>query len=796
MSVYDFNHNEQDQADSHSRTLMISGYHHRQQVNGIIPSTVTNATQIKTANHPQNQNDRTIANRVQLPSTQPNGNHRGTTNATSTDHAMPAQSARPTSKTALLVKKRRTMLEQLSCFLCKGYLIDATTIDECMDSFCKSCIVIHFRTHNNCPKCGVLVHKTNPFSAIRSDKVLQDIVYKMIPGLYDDEMKRRRKFYRSLFNSSSSSDSEEEEDSISSSNPRHPHLNSERYGVVPRPKPFYKLTDMIDLTLEPQTKNDGSKIYYDNKQQSIVTSFTGVIQERQHLPLFSSVDSQQFKVYLRCPAKFTTLQLKKFIAAKFNICQDDTIHLLYLNEALKDDYSLIDVAYIYDWRGIDSMRLIYIIERNITKGAIHNDHLEHPSQRVGNARISIGASTQTVKRVCIDPHPKFYQELKGDNGQPGNGRTAQLRGEGSQANNIRNVTQPPILRSTPSSSSAAKPPSPTLNGTNKPSNSKVVESRSEIAQRYQSRKTANTANYNQPDYHSRSPGASRSDISRKVDAGSSASRLTPSNVNIGSNLYQPITASPQNKFFTARNQGNNVAQVLPFVRPGFSIATQSTASVTTQSSIMTLANFTSSCNGQAVQPRPTAPSIDATDSSKRPSMAASTTTAKLTPTTATGQRLTQSSPQLAFSFVTERGITIVRRLHNPDGTPMTSSSVFGNRPLMPQSSAPTSMAPALPSSTIQRSEQIGSSSGYRTGLESMKATSSDHTITVSKDPQVSTDSSRSNMITRPAAEHSSIGNINLTHRHLTKVKPVYRTFVDPTKIKSPNLKKINHPARH
>ena len=46
------------------------------------------------------------------------------------------------------------------------------------------------------PECETLIHKTNPLFGIRSDKTLQDIVYKLVPGLHKDEMIRRQSFFR------------------------------------------------------------------------------------------------------------------------------------------------------------------------------------------------------------------------------------------------------------------------------------------------------------------------------------------------------------------------------------------------------------------------------------------------------------------------------------------------------------------------------------------------------------------------------------------------------------------------
>ncbi|EDV27247.1 uncharacterized protein TRIADDRAFT_54995 [Trichoplax adhaerens] len=69
------------------------------------------------------------------------------------------------------------------CYLCQGYLIDATTITECLHSFCRSCIVKHFDKSLLCPLCNLRVHETRPHLNIRSDTTLQEIVYGLVPGL-------------------------------------------------------------------------------------------------------------------------------------------------------------------------------------------------------------------------------------------------------------------------------------------------------------------------------------------------------------------------------------------------------------------------------------------------------------------------------------------------------------------------------------------------------------------------------------------------------------------------------------
>uniref|UniRef100_A0A673X0V5 Polycomb group ring finger 6 n=1 Tax=Salmo trutta TaxID=8032 RepID=A0A673X0V5_SALTR len=84
----------------------------------------------------------------------------------------------------------------IRCALCCGFLIDATTITECLHTFCKSCIVKHFFYSNRCPNCSIVVHQTQPLYNIRPDRQLQDIVYKMLPHLEEMERARMIDFYK------------------------------------------------------------------------------------------------------------------------------------------------------------------------------------------------------------------------------------------------------------------------------------------------------------------------------------------------------------------------------------------------------------------------------------------------------------------------------------------------------------------------------------------------------------------------------------------------------------------------
>lgn len=89
----------------------------------------------------------------------------------------------------------RTLNEMITCKICHGYLIDATTVTECLHTFCKSCIVKHLEDANTCPECEDLIHQSHPLDYIAFDRTMQDLVYKIVPELEKGEYDRERKFY-------------------------------------------------------------------------------------------------------------------------------------------------------------------------------------------------------------------------------------------------------------------------------------------------------------------------------------------------------------------------------------------------------------------------------------------------------------------------------------------------------------------------------------------------------------------------------------------------------------------------
>jgi hypothetical protein len=89
----------------------------------------------------------------------------------------------------------------LQCSLCNGYLVDPYTIKECMDTFCRTCILVYFEknllnSEYKCPKCQI---NLQPFSDISKclipDRQFGDILRSLLPSLDTDEINNEKIFY-------------------------------------------------------------------------------------------------------------------------------------------------------------------------------------------------------------------------------------------------------------------------------------------------------------------------------------------------------------------------------------------------------------------------------------------------------------------------------------------------------------------------------------------------------------------------------------------------------------------------
>ncbi|XP_028419146.1 polycomb complex protein BMI-1-like [Dendronephthya gigantea] len=194
--------------------------------------------------------------------------------------------------------KLSEMNENLTCPLCKGYLIDACTIVECLHSFCKSCIVRFLDTSYNCPVCHTEVHKTKPLVNVRPDPTLQDIVYKMVPNLYDNERLNRKSFQASL------AEGEEGRN--------------------------------VDGVANIADNSDAVYVTLDHHQRNVLK-----VNQKKVLPTR----------YLRCSKHVPIRVLKKLIQMKFQVKKTYSVEISRCDEVLSENLSLQEISRIYGLHG-------------------------------------------------------------------------------------------------------------------------------------------------------------------------------------------------------------------------------------------------------------------------------------------------------------------------------------------------------------------------------------------------------------------------------------------------------------
>ncbi|XP_054740548.1 protein suppressor 2 of zeste [Anastrepha obliqua] len=255
--------------------------------------------------------------------------------------------------------KVREFNELLSCHLCKGYLINPTTVDICLHTYCRSCIVQHLLRETCCPQCkidggGKQVTETN----LKSDDVLRALVFKLVPGLYQKERERATQFKATLRNGQQKADGEEagctvgcEQDSVEEN--------------------FFAPTEPISLSLE------------------------------YHPALLKGCSTSQIPPvrYLQCPAGLKIRHLKRFLCSKFDIDPESKrieVEVIYEDEVLPNDFTLMDVGYCYDWKRNAPMKFTYRI-------LFYGDELPKLENEVNKSEIEIIRNDRVDTIKATDP---------------------------------------------------------------------------------------------------------------------------------------------------------------------------------------------------------------------------------------------------------------------------------------------------------------------------------------------------------------------------------------------------------
>ena len=67
------------------------------------------------------------------------------------------------------------------------------------------------------------------------------------------------------------------------------------------------------------------------------------------------------KRYLECPGSVKVQSLKKFISQKYGLSDEFVVDVIYKNDLIPEDYTLVDIAYAYNWRRDVPMQFFYRI---------------------------------------------------------------------------------------------------------------------------------------------------------------------------------------------------------------------------------------------------------------------------------------------------------------------------------------------------------------------------------------------------------------------------------------------------
>ncbi|XP_023227698.1 polycomb group RING finger protein 3 [Centruroides vittatus] len=211
----------------------------------------------------------------------------------------------------------KTLNPYITCKICKGYLIDATTVTECLHTFCKSCLVKHLEDNNTCPTCEIVIHQSHPLQYISYDRTMQDIVYKLVPNLQTNEIKREKEFYR-------------------------------RRGL-PYPKATPSGVNEKETSSQASSSKEDDSDYHKSDEQ------VNILLESQNGSL-----KQMRRKFIRCSAQATITHLKKFIAKKLynNLEKYKEVDILCNEEILGKDHTLKFVC-VTRWRFKDPPLKLY-----------------------------------------------------------------------------------------------------------------------------------------------------------------------------------------------------------------------------------------------------------------------------------------------------------------------------------------------------------------------------------------------------------------------------------------------------
>nr|XP_020650847.1 polycomb group RING finger protein 1 [Pogona vitticeps] len=167
---------------------------------------------------------------------------------------------------------------------------------------CKSCIVKYLQTSKYCPMCSTKIHETQPLLNLKLDRVMQDIVFKLVPGLQESEERRIREFCQSRAGM-------ERGNQPSSEGPASDRVGLPCAAFDHSRAHYYRFDEHVLLCLEKQSSGK-------EKNKHIL----------QHK-------------YVRCSARAQIRHLRRVLCCRLELALPH-VHILFNNELLPDSMTL------------------------------------------------------------------------------------------------------------------------------------------------------------------------------------------------------------------------------------------------------------------------------------------------------------------------------------------------------------------------------------------------------------------------------------------------------------------------
>uniref|UniRef100_A0AAF5PQ05 RING-type domain-containing protein n=2 Tax=Wuchereria bancrofti TaxID=6293 RepID=A0AAF5PQ05_WUCBA len=246
--------------------------------------------------------------------------------------------------------------ENLCCSLCKSYLIDAVTLTECLHSYCRACLLDNIEKTEvyHCTKCAASFGRDLSEAFVRDD-TLQKLVYKMVPEVYWQELFQRGEFLKKR---------------IVSPDEKATILDKKLMQLASE---LCAPNEMVSLCLEyispGVSDNDTNE---DNNDKEAVSASRLLDDKPSTVAEADRLEKQEamlttFKRYFRCQASTRISALRKLLEAKLEV--SDTYRLFFVdsdcNVTLDDQCTLQDVAYMFSWRRLGPMKVLFTLQRHL-----------------------------------------------------------------------------------------------------------------------------------------------------------------------------------------------------------------------------------------------------------------------------------------------------------------------------------------------------------------------------------------------------------------------------------------------